>query len=158
MLLPLLLLSLAHFTSSFSVRTPTIRTDPPPTRDESSFQPVLVPNGERAATPSFADPSKRIARTLSEMSLPTQVELLRSRLPPGYAPSKPPFETVNTQHTLEVVVGALLALTDGRLSEMQDAADTEAMERFNDAVKAATALGGTGLDDSPLTGPTVSQS
>ena len=96
---------------------------------------------EGRAEPSFADPSKRIARTLGDMALPTRVELLRSRLPPGYAPPKPPYDSVNTQHTLEVVVGALLALTDGKLSDMQDAADPLGVERINEAMDAARALG-----------------
>ena len=37
-------------------------------------------------------------------------------------------------------MGALLALTDGRLEEMQAAADTEGVERLNRGVDAAMAL------------------
>lgn len=105
----------------------------------SRDRPQLVNEG--IEVPSFKDPSRRIARAVGDMTLPAEVELLRSRLPPGYAPPKP-FSTssVNTQHTLEVVVGALLALTDGRLEEMQAAADTEGVERLNRGVDAAMAL------------------
>ena len=60
------------------------------------------------------------------MKLPAQVELLRSRLPPEYAPPAPIYDTsMNTEHSLEVVVATLLALTDGKLAEMQNAADTD---------------------------------
>ena len=59
----------------------------------------------------------------------------------AYAPKKPLYSgAMDTQHTLEVVVGALLALTDGRLEEMQAAADTEGVERLNRGVDAAMAL------------------
>ena len=75
------------------------------------------------------------------MKLPAQVELLRKRLPEGYAPAAPMYDTsVNTQHTLDVVVATLLALTDGKLAEMQDRADAEALARLNSAAEAAEAL------------------
>ena len=105
----------------------------------SRDRPQLVNEGGEA--PSFNDPSRRIARTVGDMTLPAQVELLRSRLPPAYAPPKPfSSSSVNTQHTLEVVVGALLALTDGRLEDMQAAADTEGVERLHRGVESAMAL------------------
>ena len=95
--------------------------------------------------PSFADPSNRIAQTVHDMKLPVMVELLRSRLPEGYSPRRPLWDTaVDTQHTLEVVVGALLALTDGKLSKMQEAAapGSEEVARINQAMVDAKRLGG----------------
>lgn len=92
--------------------------------------------------PSFADPSKRIRRTVNDMKLPAQVELVRSRLPPSYAPKKPLYDnTVSTPHAIEVLIAAVLAITDGKMSDMQDAADVEAMARLTSAMEAARALG-----------------
>ena len=117
-----------------------------PPRDSAGSRPRL--QNEDRYEPSFADPSRRIARTISDMALPVRTELLRSRLAlaaPEYAPPKPPsVDAVNTPHTLSVVVGALLALTDGKLDDMLAAADPDSVSRLNDAEIAARALGGNG--------------
>ena len=59
-----------------------------------------------------------------------------------YRPEKPPYvESVNTQHTLDVVVGALLALSDGKLADMQALAEADGgVQQLNDAIGAAKAL------------------
>ena len=51
------------------------------------------------------------------------------------------MESVNTQHTLDVVVGALLALSDGKLADMQALAEADGgVRQLNDAIGAAKAL------------------
>ena len=88
--------------------------------------------------PTFNDPSKRIRSTVREMILPLKVELLRSRLPSEYALPAPMHPS--TPHSLEVVVAALLALTDGKLAAMQKLADRDAVQTLNRAAEAARAL------------------
>jgi len=106
----------------------------------SSGSPRLQ-NPRRKKESTFADPTRRIVNTVSEQTLPAKVELLRSRLPSDYALAKPLYaNTVNTQHTLEVIVGALLAVTDGRLDSMRERADAQAVARLNQGIDAAKAL------------------
>ena len=51
--------------------------------------------------------------------------------------------SLNTEHAIDVVVGALLALTDGRLDDMQTSAEADGgTDRLNAAIEAAQALGG----------------
>ena len=104
------------------------------------YQPALLPKNQDQGA-SFADPAKRIRQTVSTASLPAQVELLRSRLPAEDAPKRPPYpESPNTQHTLDVVVAALLAVTDGKLPEMQAAAEADGGSRvLTDAIQRAQA-------------------
>lgn len=55
----------------------------------------------------------------------TQVETLRARLPQEYMPPKHTIEIVNT---LQVLVAAMVAMTDGKLNDMMEAAKVQKLE------------------------------
>lgn len=117
----------------------------PPTRTNVSLPPMQNNDNERhRKAPSFADPGPRIARTVKELKLPALVELLRARLPPEYKVRKPLWDDLlDTEQATEVIVSSLLALTDGKLDEMQAAAaaQAESVERINSGARAARSLG-----------------
>jgi len=56
----------------------------------------------------------------------SQVETLRARLPEEYMPPKHTIEIVNT---LQVLVAAMVAMTDGKLNEMMEAAKVQQLEK-----------------------------
>jgi len=56
----------------------------------------------------------------------SQVETLRARLPEEYMPPKHTIEIVNT---LQVLVAAMVAMTDGKLDDMMEAAKVQKLEK-----------------------------